>query len=122
MQQSPVNGTLTAIATFLASNPTEVISIFIEDYVHATNGLTNAFTKAGLMKYMFPLAKMPPDGGNWPTLDSMIASNERLLVFSSIESKQATEGIAYQWNFVVENQCEYTHTLASETNNSRCSK
>lgn len=101
---SPVNGTLTAIATFLAANPTEVVSIFIEDYVHATNGLTNAFTKAGLIKYMFPLAKMPPDGGNWPTLDSMIASNERLLVFSSIESKQATEGIAYQWNFVVENQ------------------
>jgi hypothetical protein len=118
MQQSPVNDTLTAIETFLAANPDEIVTIFIEDYVQEPNGLTNAFTKAGLMKYMFPLAKMPQTGGNWPTVDSMIANNERLLVFTSIASKQATEGIAYQWNFVVENQCEYTHTLASETNKS----
>jgi hypothetical protein len=122
MQQSPVNDTLTEIETFLAAQPEEIVVIFIEDYVHATNGLTNAFTKAGLMKYMFPLAKMPTNGSNWPTVDSMIASNERLLVFTSIESKQASEGIAYQWNFVVENQCEYTRKLASETNNSQCSK
>ncbi|XP_010480464.1 PREDICTED: PI-PLC X domain-containing protein At5g67130-like [Camelina sativa] len=35
----------------------------------------------------------------------MVANNQLLIVFTSAESKQNTEGIAYQWNYyVVENQ------------------
>nr|CAD1822588.1 unnamed protein product [Ananas comosus var. bracteatus] len=47
---------------------------------------------------------MPQNGEDWPLVSDMVASNERLLVFTSIRSKQETEGIAYQWNFMVENQ------------------
>jgi hypothetical protein len=36
----------------------------------------------------------------------MVATNQRLLVFTSVSSKQSAEGIAYQWNFMVENNCE----------------
>lgn len=49
---------------------------------------------------------MPRDGSDWPTIASMIASNQRLIVFTSDKTKEGTEGIAYQWNFVVENQCK----------------
>lgn len=104
--QRPLNGTLTEIETFLAANPTEVVTIFFEDYVNTTNALTTAFQAAGLTKYLFPLAKMPKDGSDWPTLSTMIADNQRLLVFTSDKNKEASEGFAYQWNYVVENQCE----------------
>ncbi|KAG0591483.1 hypothetical protein M758_1G175400 [Ceratodon purpureus] len=100
----PLNTTLIEIEAFLTANPTEVITIFFEDYVNTTNALTTALTATGLSKYMFPLAKMPTDGSDWPTVSSMITSNERLLVFTSNRNKQAGEGIAYQWNYVLENQ------------------
>jgi hypothetical protein len=95
---------LLEIEAFLASNPTEVVTIFLEDYVHTSGALTNAFKAANLTQYMFPLASMPTDGSDWPTLSAMIAKNERLLVFTSDKTKQAGEGIAYEWNFIVENQ------------------
>lgn len=100
----PLNGTLLEIAAFLAANPTEVITIFIEDYVTTPYALTNHFTAAGLTNYMFPLASMPTDGSDWPPVASMIASNQRFVVFTSDRKKEVSEGIAYQWNYVVENQ------------------
>jgi hypothetical protein len=108
MSQRPLNGTLLEIEAFLASNPTEVVTIFLEDYVHTSGALTNAFKAANLTQYMFPLASMPTDGSDWPTLSAMIAKNERFLVFTSDKTKQAGEGIAYEWNFFVENQCKFT--------------
>ena len=51
---------------------------------------------------------MPKNGQDWPLVRDMIASSQRLLVFTSKKLKQATEGIAYQWNFMVENNCEAT--------------
>uniref|UniRef100_A0A6N2N0B8 PI-PLC X domain-containing protein n=1 Tax=Salix viminalis TaxID=40686 RepID=A0A6N2N0B8_SALVM len=63
-----------------------------------------AFTDAGLMKYRFPVTKMPRNGHDWPLVSDMIQNNQRLLVFTSVQSKEASEGIAYQWNYMVENQ------------------
>ncbi|KAJ7525135.1 hypothetical protein O6H91_17G037700 [Diphasiastrum complanatum] len=100
----PAISTLQEIEKFLSSNPSEIVTIFIEDYVHAPNGLTKVFAAAGLMKYWFPLAKMPKNGQDWPTVIEMVTNDERLLVFTSIPSKEAVEGIAYEWNFVVENE------------------
>ncbi|KAL2329833.1 hypothetical protein Fmac_017414 [Flemingia macrophylla] len=100
----PAIDTLKEIEVFLSANPSEIVTIILEDYVHAPNGLTKVFTEAGLMKYMFPLANMPRNGGDWPLVTDMVAKNHRLLVFTSIKSKEESEGIAYQWNFMVENQ------------------
>ncbi|KAH1055695.1 hypothetical protein J1N35_033760 [Gossypium stocksii] len=49
---------------------------------------------------------MPKNGEDWPLVSDMVAINQRLLVFTSIQSKEASEGIAYQWNYMVENQLE----------------
>lgn len=100
----PALNTLNEIEVFLSANPTEIVTIFIEDYVHTTNGLTKLFTAANLMKYWFPVANMPKNGEDWPTTTDMIANNHRLLVFTSISSKEASEGIAYNWRYVNENQ------------------
>ncbi|KAF3792722.1 PI-PLC X domain-containing protein [Nymphaea thermarum] len=95
---------LKEIQAFLESNPAEIITIFIEDYVTLPKGLTKVFTDAGLMKYWFPVSRMPKNGGDWPTVTDMVQSNQRLLVFTSKSSKEASEGIAYEWRYVVENQ------------------
>ncbi|XAR71314.1 hypothetical protein NMG60_11028519 [Bertholletia excelsa] len=100
----PAIDTLKEIEAFLSANPSEIVTLILEDYVRAPNGLTKVFTKAGLMKYRFPLKDMPKMGQDWPLVSHMVAQNHRLLVFTSIVSKEETEGIAYQWNYMVENQ------------------
>ncbi|KAM0032252.1 putative PLC-like phosphodiesterase, TIM beta/alpha-barrel domain superfamily [Helianthus debilis subsp. tardiflorus] len=99
----PAINTLREVEAFLSSNPTEIVTIIIEDYVHTPKGLTNLFMDAGLDKYWFPVTQMPKKGEDWPTVTKMAEDNHRLLVFTSDSSKEATEGIAYQWRYMVEN-------------------
>lgn len=91
---------------FLEANTFEVITIIIEDYVTSPNGLTRVFNASGLSKFLFPAARMPKNGGEWPTVDDMVRQNQRLVVFTSKSSKESSEGIAYEWKYLVENQCE----------------
>ncbi|KAF2299238.1 hypothetical protein GH714_031078 [Hevea brasiliensis] len=99
----PAIDTLKEIEAFLSANPSEIVTIILEDYVQAPNGLTKVFTDAGLMKYWFPVTSMPKNGQDWPLVSDMVKNNQRLLVFTSIKSKEESEGIAYQWNYMVEN-------------------
>lgn len=57
---------------------------------------------------MLPLTKMPRHGGDWPLIKDMVAANQRLVVFSSAKTKEESEGIGYQGNFVTEYQCKQT--------------
>ncbi|KAL3844582.1 hypothetical protein ACJIZ3_001985 [Penstemon smallii] len=100
----PAINTLREIESFLSSNPSEIVTIILEDYVETPNGLTKVFTDAGLIKYWFPLSKMPKKGQDWPLVNEMVTNNQRLIVFTSKESKENSEGIGYQWNYMVENQ------------------
>ncbi|RDX92080.1 PI-PLC X domain-containing protein, partial [Mucuna pruriens] len=100
----PAINILKEIQVFLDANPSEIVTIFIEDYVTSPKGLTKVFDAAGLRKYWFPVSKMPKNGGNWPTVDDIINKNHRLVVFTSKSSKEASEGIAYEWRYLVENQ------------------
>ncbi|KAG8384581.1 hypothetical protein BUALT_Bualt04G0132800 [Buddleja alternifolia] len=81
-----------------------IVTLFLEDYVQTPNGLSKVFREAGLMNYWYPISQMPRNGQNWPLVQDMVVRNFRLLVFTSMESKEKSEGIAYQWNYVVENQ------------------
>ncbi|KAK9231221.1 hypothetical protein WN943_021453 [Citrus x changshan-huyou] len=100
----PAINVLREIQTFLQANPSEIVTIFIEDYVTSSQGLTKVFKASGLSNYMFPVSKMPKNGGDWPIVDDMVKQNQRLVVFTSKSSKEASEGIAYEWRYVVENQ------------------
>ncbi|PAN40888.1 hypothetical protein PAHAL_7G348000 [Panicum hallii] len=100
----PALGVLKEVEAFLAANPSEVVTIFLEDYA-APGSLSNVFNAAGLTKYWFPVERMPnKPGAEWPLLKDMIAENHRLVVFTSKRGKQGSEGLAYQWDYVVENQ------------------
>lgn len=61
------------------------------------------FDAAGLRKFWFPVSRMPKKGKDWPTVDDMVRRNQRLVVFTSISSKESS---AYEWRYLVENQCE----------------
>ncbi|PRQ53305.1 putative PLC-like phosphodiesterase, TIM beta/alpha-barrel domain-containing protein [Rosa chinensis] len=100
----PAIDTLNEIQAFLSANPGEIVTLILEDYVEALNGLTNVFKSAGLMKYWFPVSNMPKSGQDWPLVSDMVAKNQRLLVFTSKQEKEQSEGIAYQWNYMVENE------------------
>lgn len=100
----PAVNVLKEIGAFLEANPSEIVTIMIEDYVTSPKGLTKVFDAARLRKYWFPVSRMPKNGGDWPTVDDMIKKNQRLVVFTSKASKEASEGIAYEWRYLVENQ------------------
>ena len=101
--QSPAIDTLKEVEAFLAANPSEIVTLILEDYVESPNGLTKVFNASGLMKYWFPVSNMPQNGQDWPLVKDMVANNQRLIVFTTERKKQESEGIAYQWNFMVEN-------------------
>lgn len=105
--QQPAINVLKEIEAFLAANPSEIVTIFIEDYVTSPQGLTKVFNASGLSKYWFPVSRMPKNGQDWPKVDDMVQQNQRLVVFTSKSHKEASEGIAYNWRYVVENQCEF---------------
>ncbi|XP_073025195.1 PI-PLC X domain-containing protein At5g67130-like [Primulina eburnea] len=100
----PAINVLKEVQLFLDSNPSEIVTIIIEDYVTSPKGLTNVFNASGLSKYWFPVSRMPTNGQDWPKVDDMVRQNQRLVVFTSKSSKESTEGIAYEWRYVVENQ------------------
>ncbi|KAL4652799.1 hypothetical protein ACB092_01G257500, partial [Castanea dentata] len=100
----PAIDTLKEIKAFLSAKITEIVTLILEDYVEAPNGLTKVLTNVGLMKYWFPVKNMPKNGQEWPLVSDMVANNQRLLVFTSIMSKEESEGIAYQSNYMVESQ------------------
>ncbi|KAK1399049.1 PI-PLC X domain-containing protein-like [Heracleum sosnowskyi] len=108
----PASKTLKGIQVFLEKNPTEIVTIFIEDYVTSPKGLTKVFKASGLDKYMFHVSRMPTNGSDWPTGDDMVQKNQRLVVFTSKSSKEASEGIAYEWKYVVENQFKAGEALS----------
>jgi hypothetical protein len=104
--QQPAITALTDMRTFLDANPSEIITIFIEDYVKAPSGISKVMLASGIQKYMFPIARLPKNGEDWPIVDDMIKNNQRFIAFTSKAAKQASEGIPYTWKYVVENQCE----------------
>ncbi|KAL7156826.1 hypothetical protein ABFS83_02G035400 [Erythranthe nasuta] len=100
----PAVNVLKEVQQFLKANPTEIVTIIIEDYVTSPKGLTNVFNASGLKEFWFPVTRMPKNGGDWPTVDDMVRKNQRLVVFTSKSSKESSEGIAYDWRYFEENQ------------------
>ncbi|KAG8498809.1 hypothetical protein CXB51_005697 [Gossypium anomalum] len=66
--------TLKEVEAFLSANPSEIVTLFLEDYVETPNGLSKVFKDA----YWFPVS-MPQNGQDWPLVKDMVASNKDLL-------------------------------------------
>jgi hypothetical protein len=73
----PLTVALTEIRDWLDENPREVVTFILENYV-TPDQLAQSFTESGLLDY----CHRQPKGTPWPTLDSMIDSGRRLVVFT----------------------------------------
>ena len=80
--------TLADIRAWLATNPDEVMTIFVEDHVDADD-VAKSVLDAGLEDYLYT----PVDGEAFPTLGDMIRSGQRLVVM--LESGDG--GPEYPW-------------------------
>ncbi len=72
----PLVSWLHTLREFLVANPDEVLVLVVEDYVAPTE-LAAAFTESGLNDLVYRGTPRPP----WPTLEEMIASRQRVVVF-----------------------------------------
>ena len=72
---TPFVESLEQVRNWLAANPDEVLTIFIEDHVDSAL-IASDVEEAGLLPYVHE----PVAGAPWPTLGEMIASGRRLVV------------------------------------------
>lgn len=108
---APLISNLNEIKEFLDENPNEVITIIFEAYTTAT-AIASVFEEAGLLPYVYT----KPVYGAWPTLQQLIDSGKRLIVFS--DENDAIPGLEwyhYVWHHSVE-----THYSVSNIDNFTC--
>lgn len=93
---------LDTIKTFLDAHPTEIITIFLENYVIPPEVIDEPFIKAGLKEYVLsPSDWNPVKEQGWPTIGWMQKHNKRLLIFDSLGE---TTLAFNQWQHSAENQ------------------
>ena len=111
----PFASNLNEIKAFLDSNSNEVVTIILECYVSA-NAIETSVTNAGLMPYVFAKDTNTP----WPTLQDMISSGKRLVVFTDVDdASPAQDWYHYVWNFAVETNYTVSDTSGFTSNFNR---
>ena len=92
-----LNIVLNQIKDFLINHSNEVITLILEDY-STSIALSNAFEISGLSAYLFEYS----DINAWPTLQEMIDSNKRLVVFTDNDDENAPSSHHFLWSHAVE--------------------
>lgn len=86
------------IKLFLDANPNEVITLILECYVSSST-MENELNSSGLSIYLYEKSIGQP----WSSLQDMISSNKRLVVFSDQNDATANQGwYHYMWDYMVE--------------------
>jgi hypothetical protein len=90
------------IVDFLAANRSEIVTVFLEDYVSAAVLRAELRRVQGLGDVLFRTEGVRENG--WPTRSRMLADNKRLLIFTD-HAKDGREdsGVLYQREWTVEN-------------------
>ena len=114
----PLSTYLNDIKSFLDNNPNEIITIiFQNDIGVSANAIENDFYQAGLTNYLHTQNKF----SHWPTLQTMINTNKRLVVFNEVNNASASQGWYHHiWDFAVEINygsinCDYGRGNASNS-------
>jgi hypothetical protein len=86
----PLADALRDLRIFLDCHPHEVVTIVLE--AHASEAdVARAFAESGLERHVFTPEVAPGPGVAWPTLRALIASGERVIVFTDDTAR------AYPW-------------------------
>lgn len=93
---------LTEVKDFLTVNPNEVVTILFETYIPSSM-MDSVITQVGL-KSMLHVQTL---GEPWPTLQEMIDTDKRLVIFSDHNNGQPEQDwYHYMWDFAVETEFE----------------
>jgi hypothetical protein len=97
-----LNVDIQRIVDFLRNNRSEIITVFLEDYVDA-NTLRNELGKVqGLNDVLYRAEGVPQNG--WPRRSELQAANKRLLIFTDHgRDGREDSGVLYQRDWTVEN-------------------
>ncbi len=96
------------VVDFLRANPTEFVTIFLEDYVPADVLRAELSRVDGLADVLFRPDQAGVRATGWPTLNALRAANDRLLIFtdrtrSGDSLPRDSFGVMYQQEWTVEN-------------------
>ncbi len=97
--EEPFVSNLDEIRTFLLENPKQVVTIILECYV-TVDLIEWAVQQAQIEQLLF--SKNPTS--DWPTLQTMIDSNQRLVIFSDCNDGSALDWYHYVWDYCVETE------------------
>ncbi|KAJ1998518.1 hypothetical protein GGI04_004965, partial [Coemansia thaxteri] len=98
LNAGPLVDELQKIRAFMDGNADEVVTIFIKNNgPFSAEAIAQAFAQARLDKYAYT-----PKAGAWPTLQTMIAQNKRLVVFVDGGSDTSVPWLAYDKDYVVQ--------------------
>ncbi|TWP52672.1 phospholipase [Lentzea tibetensis] len=92
------------VVDFLRANPSEIVTIFLEDYVSSQVLGAELARVNGLSSVLFRPDQSGVRENGWPKLSQMRASGKRLLIFTdhSPDGRDA-HGVMYQRDWTVEN-------------------
>ena len=106
---APFLNYLTEIKSFLDNNPNEIVTIILECYTTAIQ-IENEINLSGLNNDLYT-----HDNNNWPTLQDMINTGTRFVVFSDQDDASSLQGwYHYLWDYAVETH--YTSNSLSDFN------
>lgn len=104
--RQPLQQALADVQTFLRDNPHEIMTLIIEDHTAHLQELAHDFKKAGLTHYVHT---QHVDKG-WPTLQQMISSGKRLVVFVHGEVDLAYKKFPwmhYLWDYAWDTKSDF---------------
>jgi len=105
----PLSDIFNDIKTFLDNNPNEIATIILECYVTA-NDIEDEINQSGLSSYLYT------HNTAWPTLQSMIDNDNRLVIFSDVDDGNSSQNwYHYIWDYAVE-----THYSVGTINDFTC--
>ncbi|NUK90255.1 esterase, partial [Streptomyces lunaelactis] len=97
-----LNSGLNTIATWLAANPNEVLTVFIEDYLPATVLQQELAAVPALAGLIFNPRTQGVQTQGWPKVSAMVTQNKRLLIFSDKPGREDF-GVMFGQDWTVEN-------------------
>ncbi|KAL9112582.1 MAG: hypothetical protein Q9227_003153 [Pyrenula ochraceoflavens] len=92
------------------SNPNEVVTVLlVNSNDNSTSSIASSFTSSGISKYAYTPQSTTPTT-TWPTLQSLISSNHRLITFVASLSQPDSSApyLLNEFDYVFENPFEVT--------------
>ena len=91
LNAGPAESYFANVSAWLAANPYDVITVLIVngDLLDVSN-FTEPLEKSGLAKYAYTPDVVPMALSDWPTLEQLIESNQRAVIFMDYNADQTT--------------------------------